>query len=268
MKKVSALIMALTAILFAGAQSIKPVVGKKMQVVVSSANSMSISPMGDNIDIESTNITTCDYLITAVTEKGYSLETKVLRIQGSAKGAGFEKSFDSENETDRNEPGFAEAAKLLGKTNLIKIEDHQAYIVSGEVLNSLALIGMKDATSEFVKFILYKDDLAKMRTGYHWIDTLQTESMKLSAESEVTAITETIVEITVKTKLDMHTTIQQMGMEVKMNLTGKMDSKRYYSLATGIMIREEGDMLADGEGGTMGQQIPMKMKTHIKMTVK
>lgn len=268
MKKVAVLIMALTEILFAGAQSIKPTAGKKMQVVVASTNLISIPVMDENIDVESSNIATSEYQIVEVTDKGYSLQTKLLRVQSAGKVMGTEKSFDSDNEADRSDPGFAEAAKLLGKTNEIKIEDHRASVISGDVMSGLTQIGLKDATSEFVKFILYKDDLTKMRTGYHWIDTLQTESMKLSAESEVTAMTEAVIEVTVKTKMNINITTQQMGMDVKMVLTGTMDSKRYYNAATGIMISEEGDTLADGEGNAAGQQIPMKMKTHIKMTVK
>ncbi len=268
MKNLLVLILTLSGNLFVAAQSIKPSVGKKMQVVVASTNTISVSSMGENVDIESSGTTTCEYQITQVTEKGYSLQTKLLRVQNTGKVLGEERSFDSDNEIDRNDPGFAEAAKLLGKTNEIKIEDHRASVVSGDVLNSLAQIGMKDATSEFVKFILYKDDLAKMRTGYHWMDSLQTEVMKLSSESEVTAMTEAVIEITVKTKMNMNITSQQMGMEVKMGLTGTIYSKRYYSTATGIMISEEGDAVADGDGSTMGQQIPMKMKAHIKMTVK
>lgn len=268
MKKVSVFIMALTGMLYAGAQAIKPAPGRKMQVTLASANVISVSAMGQNIDIESSTIATSEYQIKQVTERGYSLQTKLLRVQSTGKAMGVEKSLDSDNEADKNEPGFAEATKLLGKTSEIKIEDHRASVVSGDVMNALAQIGMKDATSEFVKFILYKDDLAKMRTGYHWMDTLQTEEVKMSAESEVTAMTETVLEITVKTKMNMNMTTQQAGMDVKMALTGNMNSKRYYDIATGILLSEEGDSVGEGEGNAMGQQIPMKMKTHIKMTVK
>ena len=68
--------------------------------------------------------------------------------------------------------------------------------------------------------------------------------------------------------MSIHTTVQQMGVEVKTSFAGTMDSKKYYDRSTGILIREEGDILAEGKAGGMGQQIPIKAKAHIKMTVK
>lgn len=244
------------------AQSVKVPAGKRMIVVASSKTDMTMSAMGQDVTMASSNTATTDYEITGVTEKGYSLRTKLLRTEGSYAGGGVEKTFDTNNEADRNDPMFTGVVALIGKPSEILIEDRKASVLSGEVLNNpmMAQMGMKDNLSELLKFILYKTDLDKFTKGTKWVDSIRNNELFLLAESEVTGMTETEIELSVTTTMDIHATIQQMGMEGKTNVKGLINSKRWYNKNTGLLIKEESSGTAEGETVVLDQRIPMQIK--------
>ncbi len=243
-------------------QSVKVPAGKKMVVIASSKTNMTMSAMGQDVDMVSSNTSTSDYEITAVTEKGYSLRTKLIRTEASYTGGGVEKTFDTDRATDRNDPMLAGVVALIGKPSEILIENRKASVVSGDVLNNpmLAQMGMKDNVSELLKFILYKSDLDKFAKGTKWVDSTRSNELFMLAESEVTGITETEIELSVTTTMDIHATIQQMGMEGKTSVKGLINSKRWYNRNTGLLIKEESSGTAEGETVVMDQRIPMQMK--------
>jgi len=259
----------LVSSLAAMSQSVKVLAGKKILVISSSKTNMTMSAMGQDVDMVSSNTSTSDYEIMAVTEKGYSLRTKVLRVEGSYVGGGAEKIFDTDKATDRYDPMLAGVVAMIGKPTELLIENRKASVVSGEVMNNpmLAQMGMKDNVSELLKFILYKTDLDKFTTGTKWVDSVRNNELLMLAESEVTGITETEIELSVKTTMDIHATIQQMGMEGKTTVKGLINSKRRYNRNTGLLIKEETSGTADGETEVMNQRIPMQMKIQSTVTV-
>lgn len=248
--------------LAARSQSVKVPAGKKMLVISSSKTNMTMSAMGQDVDMVSSNTSTTDYEITAVTEKGYSLLTKLVRTEASYAGASAEKTFDTDKESDRNDPMLAGVVALIGKPSDILVEDRKASVVSGEVLNNPMMVqmGMKDNMTEILKFILYKTDLDKFTKGTKWVDSTRNNELFLLAESEVTGITESEIQLSIKTTMDIHATIQQMGMEGKTNVKGLINSKRWYNRNTGLLIREESNGTAEGETVVLDQRIPMQMK--------
>lgn len=262
MKNIFFLTGILVCSLTAMSQSVKVPAGQKMIVISSSKTNMTISAMGQDVDMVSSNTSTSDYEIMAVSEKGYSLRTKVIRVEGSYVGGGAEKTFDTDKATDRYDPMLAGVVALLGKPSEILVEDRKASVVSGEVLNNpmMAQMGMKDNMTEILKFILYKTDLDKFTKGAKWVDSTRNNELFLLAESEVTGITETQIELSVTTTMDIHATIQQMGMDGKTNVKGLINSKRWYNRNTGLLIKEESNGTAEGETIVLDQRIPMQMK--------
>jgi hypothetical protein len=248
--------------LHAQAQSVNIMAGKKVNVVTESKTNMTISALGEEVEMATVNKATAEYVFTSVTEKGYSLRTQLVRMEGSYAGRGVEKTFDTDKEADRNDPMFAGAAALIGKPTEILIEDRKAKMVSGGIVNNplMTQMGMKDNISELVKFVLYKSDLDQIKTGTRWVDSMQNNELSMLAESEVTGISDTAVEVAVKTTMDIHTTIQQMGMEGKITSKILMNSKRWYNRKSGILIKEEANGTADSETVVMDQRIPMQMK--------
>lgn len=228
-----------------------------------------MSAMGQEVDMVSSNTSTADYEIMAVTEKGYSLRAKVLRAKSSYVNGGAEKTFDSDNETDRNNPMLAGVIALIGKPADILVEDKKVSVASGELLNNpmMAQMGMKDNLSEILKFIVYKTDLDKFTNGAKWVDSTRTNELFQLTESEVTAMSETEIEVSVKTTMDIHATIQQMGTEGKTNAKGLFNSKRWYNRNTGLLIKEEISGSAEGEMVVMDQRIPMQVKIQSTINV-
>lgn len=259
------LVCSLTAI----AQSVNIPAGKKVIVVTESKTNMTISALGEEVEMVSANNTTAEYAFTAVTDKGYSLRTKLIRIAGSYAGRGMEKQFDTDKESDRNDPMFAGTAALIGQSTDILIENRKASIVSGEIMNNtmMAQMGMKDNMSELVKFVLYKTDLDQLKIGTKWVDSMQNNELSMKAESVVTGISDAEIELSVNATMDIHTTIQQMGMGGKINSKIQMNSKRWYNRSTGLLIKEEGTGIAEGETVVLDQRIPMQAKVQSTLTV-
>lgn len=230
---------------------------------------MTMSVMGQEVDMVSSNTSTAEYEIMAVTQKGYSLRAKVLRAKGSYISGGAEKTFDSDNETDRNNPMLAGVIALIGKPSDILVEDRKASVISGELLKSpvIAQMGMKDNLSEMLKFIVYKTDLDKLTKGTKWVDSTRNNELFQLIESEVTAMSETEIEVSVKTTMDIHATIQQMGMEGKTSAKGLFNSKRWYNRNTGLLIKEEASGSTEGETVMMDQRIPMQVKIQSMINV-
>lgn len=92
--------------------------------------------------------------------------------------------------------------------------------------------------------------------------------MDVVNESVVTGITDTEIEIQIKSLMTIHTTIQQMGMEAKASFHGLINSRRWYNRNTGVLIKEEGDTDMAGDTEIMDQKIPMNMKMKSSTTVK
>jgi hypothetical protein len=227
-----------------------------------------MSAMGQDVDVDLTNTVTNEYEVTAVTDKGYSLRTKVTRMQMSNKAMGMEKGFDSNNEADRNDPMWAEVVKLLNKPSDIVIDDHMASVTSGEIMNSMSQFGLKDNAPELMKFILYKSDLDQMKMGYRWTDSIHTKDYNIANEFVVTGLSATEIELSVKTLVMINTSMQQNGMEAIVAFHGDTNSKRYYDRISGTLIREDSNTKMEGSTEVMGQKIPMKMTGTATLTVK
>lgn len=255
--------------LAARSQSINIPTGKKVIVVTESKMNSAVTVLGEEVEMASVNVATAEYAFTAVTEKGYSLRIKFIRMAGSNAGRGVEKKFDTDNEADRNDPMLAGTVALIGKSADILIEDRKTSIVSGEIRNNamLAQMGMKDNMAELVKFVLYKSDLDQLKTGAKWADSIQNNELSVLAESEVTGVTEAEIEIAVKTAMDIHATIQQMGMERKITSKILINSKRWYNRNTGLLIKEEASGSTEGETVMMDQRIPMQVKIQSTINV-
>ncbi len=268
MKKIFILSTAFLVTHIADAQSVNVATGKKMAVVTEQKMNMSMSAMGQDVNLDLSSTITSDYDVIAVTNKGYSLRTKTTRMQNTNKTMGMEKSFDSNNETDRNDPMWAEVMKQLNKPTEIVIEDHTASVASGEIMNSLAQFGLKENSPDLMKFILYKSDLDLMKPGYRWTDSIHTTDYNIVNESVVTSLSPTQIELSVKTMLLINTNVQQNGMEAKVSFHGDINSRRYYDRSTGVMISETADTKMDGETEVMEQKIPMKITGKTNVTVK
>lgn len=252
------------------AQAINVIPGKKLAVQVESQSAITISAMGQDMNMESKNTINSDYEITAVTGKGYAMHNTIRRIQSNAKMMGTETVFDSNDETNRNDPKLAEIVNLVGKPVDISIEDKKVTVTNGEIMLNPVLSQMGIRTNqadELGKFVLYKSDLTLCKPGYEWNDSLQTEAMKMVNRSVVTSVTDTEIELSILSDISIHTVVQQMGMSGKISGNGTIKSKRWYSRSTGILLKEEGNGDFSAETEIMDQRVPMEIKSKTVLTV-
>lgn len=246
------------------AQAINVTPGKKLAVQVESQSAMTISAMGQDMNMESKNTINSDYEITAVTDKGYAMHNTIRRIQNNSKMMGMETVFDTNDETNRNDPKLAGIVNLVGKPVDISIEDKKVTVTNGELMLNPVLSQMGIRTNqadELGKFVLYKSDLTLSKPGYEWKDSVQTEALKMVNRSMVSSVSETEIEISVLSDISVHTVVQQMGMSGKISGKGTIKSKRWYNRSTGILLKEEGNGDFSAETEIMDQRVPMDIKS-------
>lgn len=270
MKKYSLLLAGFLPANLLMAQSINVLPGKKLAISAESQSAITVSAMGQEMNLETKNTITSAYEISVVTPKGYSMHNTVQRIRNTSKIMGMESGFDSDDENSRNDPKFAEILKYIGKPSDISIEGHKLTVTNGDVMLNPALsqLGISNnEMDEFSKFILYKSEIETFKPGYQWQDSAQTTSLKMVNHSVVTAVTDSAIEIAVFSDMHIQTTVQQMGMTGKISGKGTIQSKRSYNRSTGVLLREDSNGKFDAETEIMDQRIPMELTTKTIVTV-
>ena len=239
--------------------------GKKFQVITEMKTIMAMSAMGQDMEFENTGTNIADYELIAITKTGYTLNSAIKRIKTITKAAGQTQSFDSDDETMRNNPQFAEVVKMLNKTNEIMVENNIATI-KGEAADMMSSAGLGAMGNDQAKFIL-AGDLSKLRQGFQWADSSVTKDSKNLNEYTVARITEAVVDIHVKTTTKINATATQGGMAVKQDLQGNITAQRQYDKATGLLNTEQMEMVITGSMEIMGQSAPVSMKGKITTTI-
>lgn len=249
------------------AQDIKVPVGKKLQVVVDSKMNMSMSAMGQDIAMESSNMIAADYEFKTATSNGYSM-TSTMRHMKIRTGAilGSEMSIDSENEDDRKNPAYAEAFNMLNKPIEMVFENNRL-TSSGDIGNKLTQMGLPDGIGAISTFILLTPNMSLLKPGYQWKDSTNSATTNMIEEYTVTKADNNEIELQVKSSLKINTTIKQGEMEIKESMHGTVTSKRMYNKTTGILIKDESDMEMSGNTEVMDQQVPLAIKGKTTTTI-
>lgn len=248
------------------AQSGSLTTGKKFQSVTEMKTTMTMSAMGQDMEFENTGTNIAEYQLMAITKNGYTLNSVIKGIKTITKAAGQTHSFDSDDESTRNNPQFAEVVKMLNTTTQIVVENNIATI-KGEAADMMSSAGLGGMGNDQSKFIL-SGDLSRFRLGDQWADSAVTNDNKNLNEYTVTGLTGAIVEIQVKTTTKINATVTQGGMAVKQDLLGNITAQRKYDKATGLLNTEQMEMTISGSMEIMGQSAPVSMKGKTTTVIK
>jgi hypothetical protein len=251
-----ALICISTGILHA--QSIALPQGKKFKVVNEIKSDMTMTVMGQDMQIENNGTNYFDYVVKAISASGYTLEVTMTRMKMSVGTMGQSQEMDTDDETLRSNPQFADAVKLLNKANEIVIENKVA-TVKGGIGEMLTTSGMNSVGQDQSKFIL-TGDLLKLQQGSHWVDSSVSEQNRMVNEYTIVKTDAEGLDLRVKTSAKVNATITQGGMTIKQDVQGTINSLRHYERATGLLVKEEAETDMSGTMEVMGQTAPISLK--------
>lgn len=248
------------------AQSIRLPAGKKMSVTAETKMASSTAVMGQQMDIENTITNISEIELKTVTNTGYIITATVKRIKASISISGQEQSFDSDEETSRNNPQMAALFAMLDKPNEIEVGEHGATI-KGDIGAKALQMGIPVNANDQAKYILMQQEISKLTSGNHWFDSTVAEGNRMINEYTVNKTDDLTAEVLVKTTVDVNTTLQQFGMDIKQSMQGTINAKRLYTKSTGLLIKEESEMVMTGTMDIMGQSSPLNIKGKITTTV-
>lgn len=261
MKKVivsAALLIAVAA----QAQVSKIQVGKKVQVESTAKISTKVNVMGQEMEMPMNMTMLIDANAKAIEASTLKAGITLKKVSGSMTMMGQENKFSSDDKNIRNNPQAAELLKNLNKEDEVLLED-------GKV-KSKAVIGTNGlpTNTEFAKMIFLTLAAENIKEGYKWTEEATADGSKTNTIYTITKVSATEVEVTATSNIKVEGTIQQMGMDMKQNLTGTMTSVRVFDATTAILKADASKLEMSGTILVMGNEAPISMTSVSTTTVK
>ncbi len=264
MHKFSFLCITLLAAGIINAQNIRLTIGKKYKVFTETKTISGMTIMGQQADVNASSTNIIEIEIKQINTHGYTLASSLKRITGSVNAMGQEQNFDSDNESNRNDPQMAEVFKMLNQPQEITVE-HGKTISKTELSNYTPQIG-GDNSVDAAKLILALPQ-EQLKQGYHWADSIVSAETSVINQYTITKVEKALVEVTVNTDLKISSTIKQSGIEIKQKMTGSTTSVRIYNTSNGLLISERSSIDMSGTAEVMGMNAPVTVKGTIMTTV-
>jgi hypothetical protein len=244
------------------AQISKIPVGKKVQLESSSKLSTKISVMGQEMEIPATTTLMVDLVPKSIDANTLNTGVTLRKVFGSSSMMGQEMTFSSDDKSVASMPQAAELMKNLNKEEDVALEDGK--------IKGKANVGMSGlpTNAELAKMVFLTLGAANIKEGYKWTEEISNDGSKTNTIYTVTKVTATEIEVAATTNMKLEGTVQQMGMDVKQNLTGTTTSVRVYDAATAILKADATKTEMSGTVLAMGNEAPVSISTITTTTVK
>lgn len=244
------------------AQVSKIPVGKKMEMVNESKMTVSVNVIGQDMQSNVDSKSNVEAVVKSVEGNTITSTVTLKRTIVKASGMGQEATLDSDDKSASNNPMAAEALKTVNKPEDIVIE-------SGKVKNKLEVNTMGvQSNSELAKQFFLLVEPTNIKLGYKWTDEYNFDGTKVVINYTITKLSADEVEVTGITNLKLDKTVQQMGMDMKQNLTGTTKTISVYDAATNILKASVSQSEMSGTTNAMGMDVPMSLKIATTTTVK
>ena len=237
------------------AQVSAQLVGKKLHVV-SNLNTTT-TMMGQ--DIPSVTEITNEFEIKSISEKSVSLTGVTKRMKIKATAMGTEQNIDTDDPSAKDNPQLAQLFKELNTA-----KDITAKITKSSIPEDAT--GVQNVAD--IANILFIPINSSSKEGSKIIDSTIAENGSKSSDTlTVTKLTPDEITIQADNKLILSGTKQQMGMDVKVNMTTTSTATRIYDIKTGLLKSENRTFTSSGTNEAMGQSFPMAIKGTSSITI-
>ncbi len=255
---VAALLLAVSA----QAQVSKIPVGQKMQLESSAKMTTKVSMMGQEMEIPMTTTVNAEVVAKSVEVATLKAGVTMKKVTGTVNMMGQASTFSSDDENIANNPQAADMMKNFNKEEEVVLEDGK---VKGKL--DVGTNGIPTST-DWAKMAYLTLNPENIKEGFKWTEETSSEGSKMHTIYTVTKVTPADVEITATAMLTIEKTIQQMGMDMKQNLTGTSTSVRVYNAATATLKADATKMEMTGTMNVMGNDAPISMTSISTTTVK
>ncbi len=262
MKKILLASAFLVSTIAINAQSVKVTAGKKLQLETETKATSTVSVMGSDMEVIVAGKSNTDVEVKTVTANAITSTVTLKRVTGTTSAMGQENSFDSDKTPTSNNPMAAEVLKNLNKPEEVILKDGK---IDGKM--EIGSNGMY-SSAEVIKKTFFTVDNANKKEGYKWTEEINADGVKAVTIYTITKLDATDIEVTATTSSKIEKTINQMGMDMKQNLTGTSTSVSVYDAATGILKADATKAELTGTMQVMGNDAPLSVKSVTTTTVK
>lgn len=237
---------------------------------------------GQAIDFATEGAVLHSYKVTNSTDNNTSLRHTLQRLWFRFEGMGQKRSFDSNNEKDRNgqfgkqfDEVFSKMYDIIidttGKTLMtipqkIELTQQDTRLI---IITSM----LKDLTNVIYPPQKGTGSFFKVMPGYEvglgdtWTDTTNTASETSATSYTLSAITDSTLIVDFKTLSVSVINSEIMGQQVATNLTNTTAGKIILDKATGIIREKNSITNSSGSAAAMGNSLPINGKTTINILV-
>lgn len=247
---------------FVNAQISKIPVGKKVQLESTSKMTTKIYVMGQDMEMPLTMNILADLDAKSVESSALKASVVIKKISGTLSMMGQENSFNSDDKNVANNAQAAEMMKNLNKEEEVILEDGK---VKGKL--DIGTAGVL-TSSEWARMTFLTLKPENVKEGFKWAETSDGDGTKNNTIFAITKVNATDIEVTATSSLKIEKTIQQMGMDMKQNLTGTSTSVRVYDATTATLKADATKMEMTGTMLVMGNEAPINITSVTTTTVK
>ncbi len=244
------------------AQVSKIQVGKKVQIESSAKMTTKLNMMGQEMEMPMTMNISADIAAKSFEASALKAGVTVKKISGTLSMMGQENSFSSDDKNIANNPQAAEMMKTLNKEEEVILEDGK---VKGKL--DIGTAGVP-TSSEWARMVFLTLKAENIKEGYKWTETSDADGTRNNTIYAITKVTATDIEVTATSTVKIEKTIQQMGMDMKQNLTGTSTSVRVYDASTATLKADATKMEMSGSMLVMGNEAPINITSISTTTVK
>lgn len=248
--------------------------GQKYEVTTTMKTSSLASMMGQEMESNLDNTTTEFYEVKDTRASETDLVKIVTKMKMNTQMMGQDMSYDSDSKNNSG-PMTESMDKMVGKIKNITIDANGKIIKQDkDTEEDVAQAGMMMAASSSDGVAMLKPSFInkKFTINSSWVDTTVNDADKLKSTTvgtyTVTGIEGNIASISFAGNQRMSGNIEQMGQEMAMTGTSKINTQIKFDMASGLII--ESTSIVDGTSNidAMGMSIPVTTKTTSAIKVK
>ena len=248
--------------------------GQKFEVTTTMNTSSLASMMGQEMESSLDNTTIEFYEVKDTRASETDLVKIVTKMKMNTQMMGQDMSYDSDSKNNSG-PMVESMDKMVGKIKNITIDTNGKIIKQEkDAEEDVAQVGMMMGASSSDGVAMLKPSFInkKFAINSSWVDSTVNDADKLKSTTvgtyTVTGIEGNIASISFAGNQRMSGTIEQMGQEMAMTGTSKVNTQIKFDIASGLIIESTSTVDGTSNIDAMGMSIPVTTKTTSTTKVK
>ena len=247
-------------------QKIVLTTGQKINVNQVDDTNMTISAMGQEINITGSNSSTAILEIKTVADNNNVITRTLKKVKISSEAMGQSQSYDSENAADKNSDMAKQFEDKLNKPEDFNIDNKGKEITNSkktvetdgdnpmENILKMADVGINNVSSSFM--VLPAD----VKAGFSWTDSSTIDKIKTVKKYTVKSIDNTDAVIALESNNIGEKSVDAQGTEMNININVTVNGEMTSDIATGLVKKNVLSADINNTMDIMGSSSPMTGK--------